>query len=140
MKKVGKRAKDFAMLHTSNKAVNIADINKAVEELPPEEKSFVLAYEDKQDMALLKRPVHQTHPKATPQCMILLTQAIIESARDEEDEDFFKAGFGAFVVDTYNSALTVHKGHDYEITAGLLLEKMQKGLFQPKGEKYDDEI
>lgn len=136
MHKVGKRAKELSLRHPWICGVQLGDFYDAINELPPDEKRMVLKYEDKQDIELLKRPIYKTHAKATPQCILLLTQAIFESARDEFDEDFFKSKFGEFVVDVYNAALIAYKNHDYDITAGLLLDKMRKGEWK-KGEEED---
>lgn len=136
MKKAGKRAREFAKYHTSNVAVTVLDLNMAIDELPQDEKQIVLAYEDKQDMGLLKAGTHKPTKHIKSNSILLMTQAIIESAIEENDEDFFKSEYGAQVVDTYNLALTDHKHHDYGITAALLLEKMRKGELV-KGEDDD---
>ena len=139
MRKVGKRAKEIADARNVSPA-KVQDLNAAVNELPDNEKSFVLAYEEKQDMAILKNGHYKTHDKATPQCILLMTQAIIASAIEEKDEDFFEHEYGKHVVDTYNAALTVHKGTDYGITAELLLEKMRKGKLAVNQEEESEDV
>ena len=137
MRKVGKRAKELAKLHPGAPAVQWGDFYDSINELPPDEKSIVLDYEDKQNMELLKKPNHKTNNKVTPQCMLLLTQAIIERAIADYDEGFFESEYGAYVVDTYNTMLSIHKHHNYGITAELLLEKMRKNAIKMKGEEDD---
>lgn len=135
MRKVGKRAKEMASCRVDTRPLQI-DINAAVNELPQDERIIVFAYEEKQDMALLQAPNHKNE-KAKSNSILLLTQAVIESAIAENDEDFFKSEYGVQIVDTYNTVLTMHKHHDYGITAALLLEKMRKNELV-KGE-CDDE-
>lgn len=124
MRKVYNRAKEIA---ASNPFVRLKDIDEAVNELPQDERNIVLAYEDKQDMALLKSGYSKPTKHIDQKSILLLTQAIIESAIVDKDEDFFKTEYGEQIVDTYNTTLSMHTHHDYEITAALLLEKMRKG-------------
>ena len=134
MRKVGKRAKDIATARNVSPP-KVEDFYKAVDELPKNEKAFVLAYEEKQDMELLKVVNNKPTKHIAPNSILLLTQAIIESAIADKDEDFFQSKYGEQVVDTYNTMLTVRKGHDYGITADLLLEKMLKKSIQVQGEE-----
>lgn len=138
MKKVGERAREIAATCPSNPAVKVQDIYAAVDELPQSEKDIILAHEDKQDMALLHDGNKRSADHIKPNSILLLTQAIIELAIAENDEDFFKSEYGEQIVDTYNTALTIHKSHDYGITAELLLEKMRKNAIKVKGENDDD--
>lgn len=138
MQRVGKRAKELALSHPSNTAVRVEDLYAAVDELPAAEKGFVLAYEDKQDIALLKAKTKKDVSHIANNSILLLTQGIIESAIAENDEDFFKSEYGEQIVDTYNTTLTIYKGTDYEITAALLLEKMRKKSIATKGEEDND--
>ena len=138
MLKVRKRAKELALCHKSNTAVTLLDLNKAIDELPQEEKNIVLAYEDKQDVALLQALTHKPIKHIKHNAILLLTQGIIESAIAENDEDFFKSEYGVQIVDTYNTTLTIHASHDYGITADLLLEKMRKNAIEIKGENEDE--
>jgi transcriptional regulator with GAF, ATPase, and Fis domain len=110
-----------------NFTATIKQFNKAINELPDEEKRIVLAYEDKKDMEIIKGTYYKSTKNVTSNSVLLLTQAIIESAIIDKDECFFASNYGKNIVDMYNAALTLHIGHDYEITADLLLEKMQKG-------------
>ena len=137
MRKAGKRAKEIAAQHKSNPVVTIVDLNKAIDELPQGDKDIMLAYEDKIDMGLLKSGTHKPIKHIKSNAVLLLTQGIIESAIAEKDEDFFKSEYGAQVIETYNTVLTIHTSHDYGITADLLLEKMRKGELV-KGENDDD--
>jgi hypothetical protein len=133
MSKAGKRAQDFVLVGP----VKLQHLNRAIEELPQDERNFVLSYEDKHDMTMLKAGTKKSTKHIRSNAILLLTQAIIESGIEENDVDFFKSEYGAFVVDTYNAALTNHKHHDYGITAALLLEKMRKGKIHVKGEDDD---
>lgn len=133
--KAYKRAEELALLHKHSHVVTMLDFNQAIEELPQSDKAIMLDYEDKQDMLMLKMRNHKPTKHIKSNSILLLTQAIIESAIEEQDEDFFKAEYGAFVGDTYNTTLTVHKCHDYGITAELLLEKMRKKSIQIQGEE-----
>ena len=138
MRKVGKFAKANALTHKDNPVVKQKDLNKAIEELPKDEKKAMLAYEDKMDMELLKNGVDKPQKNMSPNSMLLLSQAIIESAIKENDEDFFEFEYGAQIVEIYNTMLTARKCHDYGITADLLLEKMRKNAIKVKGEQEDD--
>jgi hypothetical protein len=137
MRKVGKRAREIAASYKENPITTLQDLSKAIDELPQEERDIVLAHEDKENMELLRVGTKKPTKHIKPASIVLLTQAIIESARDDKDEDFLKYGYGEYVVDAYNTALTNHKHHDYGITAALLLEKMQNGELAPKGEDED---
>lgn len=138
MRKVGKRAREIAAARTTSPAVRITDVSKAVHELPQDEKDFMLAYEEKQDMALLDQKYDKPTDHIKVNSILLWTQAIIESAIADNDEDFFKSKYGAHIVETYNAALAVHKCHDYGITAALLLDKMRKGKFAENQEEDEE--
>lgn len=135
MRKASKRAKEIAK--SNDRPLRVQHLSKAIDELPKDEKDIVLAQEDKQDMALLKAGTKKPTKHVKPNSILLLTQAIIELAIAEKDEDFFQSEYGNYIVDAYNTALTNHKCHDYGITAALLLEKMHKGELI-KGEDDDD--
>ena len=127
MLKVGKRARKIAKSRITSPAVQVQDFDRAVAALSQEEKDFMLAYEEKQDMALLAQKYEKPTDHIKVHSILLWTQAIIESAIADNDEDFFKSKYGEQVVETYNTALAVHKCHDYGITAAMLLDKMRKG-------------
>jgi hypothetical protein len=135
MRKAGERAKEIAKAHS--KPVKLKHLCKAIDELPQDEKSIVLAHEDKLDLELLHQGTNKPTKHIKPNSILLMTQAIIECAIADKDEDFFKSQYGAQIVDTYNNALTIHTSHDYGITADLLLEKMRKGELV-KGENNDE--
>ena len=86
-------------------------------------------------MAMLKAGTKKSTKHIKHNAMLLLTQAIIESAIEEKDEEFFQSEYGVFVVDTYNTALTIQKCHDYGITADFLLEKMRKNAIKVNEEE-----
>ena len=127
MRKIGRRV---SMIDTENTLIKLKEFNKLVDQLPPDKKSLVLEYEDKQDMALLQKEYSKPTKHIDTNSVLLLTQGIIELAIADNDEDFFKSQYGKHIVDMYNTALTLYKGHDFEITAELLLEKMRKGTIQ----------
>ena len=135
MRKVGKRAKEVAVLYKGNPVVKHKDLCQAIDELSPKEKAIVLAYEDKLDMALFKIATKKPTKHIRANSILLLTQAIIECAIADNDEEFFKSEYGATMCETYNLALTIHTSHDYGITADLLLEKMRKNAIRIKGEQ-----
>ena len=137
MRKVGKRAKEIAVSYKENPVVTLQDFSKAIDELPQEERDIVLAHEDKENMELLRIGTKKPTKHIKPASIVLLTQAIIESARDDKDEDFLKYGYGEYVVDAYNTALTNHKHHDYGITAALLLKKIRNGELTNTEEEYE---
>lgn len=137
MRKVGKRAKEIAATYKENPKVKWRDINKAINELPQDEKRVVLAHEDEQNVAILNSGIPKQADNMTAQSMLLLTQSIIECAIADHDEDFFQSEYGKQIVEMYNTALTIHKNHEYGITAEFLLEKMRKNAIKIKGEKED---
>jgi hypothetical protein len=137
MRKAGKRAKEIATARGVS-PVRLQDFNAAIDELPQEEKDMVLAYEDKVNMALFKSGTNKPTKHIKPNSILLLTQGIIEHAIAEKDEDFFKSEYGAQIVDTYNTTLTMHTSYDYGITADLLLDKMRKDAIKVKGEDDDE--
>lgn len=137
MRKTSKRAKEIAKAHS--KPLRVKHLCKAIDELPPDEKRIVLAQEDKQDMELLKVKTNKPTKHISTNSILLLTQSIIEVAIQDGDEDFFQSQYGEYIVDTYNTTLAVHKGHNYEITAKLLLEKMRQGKIKVKGCEEENE-
>lgn len=139
MRKVSRRAREIASTYKENVTVHSRDLYKAIDELPKDEKAIMLAYEDKMDMRLLKAGTHKPTKHITPNAILLLTQAIIEDAIINKDEDFFQFEYGAQVVDTYNTALTIHTHTDYEVTAELLLEKMRKGKIRISYERVEED-
>lgn len=136
MRKAGKRAKEIAKAHSN--PTKLKHLNQAIEELPQEEKGLVLAYEDKLNMELLDAGTNKPTKHIKSNAILLLTQSVIECAIADKDEDFFKSEYGAYIVDTYNTVLSMHKHHDYGITAELLLEKMRKGAIRVKGDDNDE--
>ena len=102
-------------------------INKAINRLPTKEKAIVLAKEDERNMASLNKKHKKSTDYLVDSSVLLLTQAIIELAIADRDEDFFMSNYGKAIVDGYNTALTIYTKHNYNITAELLLEKMRKG-------------
>ena len=68
--------------------------------------------------------------------ILLLTQGIIEVAVLDKDESFFATDYGKSIIDAYNTALTIHTRHDYEITAEFILDKMRKGEIVFDTEEY----
>ncbi len=137
MKKVAKRAKEIAISYKGNNIVGLQDFDKAIEELPKKDRDTIHLYEDKQNIKFMQQYAKKPNNDITNNSFLLLTQAIIESAIAENDEEFFKSKYGEMVVDMYNTALTIHKSYDYNITAELLLEKMRKNAIKIKGEKED---
>ena len=139
MHNAGKHAKILAKRHKSMPAVQIIDWYDAINALPLDSREILLAYEDKQDMKLLQLGTNKPTKHISSNSILLLTQAIIESAISENDEDFFKTEYGAFVVDGYDLALTDRKHYDYNITAELLLEKMRKGKIRVSYERVEED-
>lgn len=137
MLKAYKRAQKMAKQRLSNKHVKWEDIDAAVNELPADEKRIVLAYEDKQNMLILKNGTNKPTAHIGQNAILLLTQALIQSARDDEDEDFLQSEYGAYVADVYNLALTHHTKCDYGITAEVFMEQWRKGEWQKRGEDED---
>ena len=107
----------------------------AIKQMPDDAKKAMLKHEDKLDMALLKTPSKRQTDHIQPNAILLWTQAWIERAIAEKDEDFFMSEFGAQVCDTYNLALKAHTKQDHHITAALLLEKMRKNEIKVKGDE-----
>lgn len=138
MRKASKHAKKIAASYKENPVVTRKDLRKAITELPQDEMDIVLAYEDKLDLEMLKKGTDKPTAHIKPNSILLLTQAIIESAIAEKDEEFFQSKYGEQVVDTYNTALTIHTNNDYGITADFLLEKMRKNAIRVKGEHDND--
>jgi hypothetical protein len=103
------------------------DVSRLIAELPEDEKQIVLEYEDNEDMKILNQECHKQFKHININGLLLLYQDVIIDALKDKDEDFFKTKYGDSVVDAYNSALTLYKGHNYNITAALLLEKIQNG-------------
>ncbi len=138
MLRVAATAKKKAEENKENPKVRLKDLEAAVDDLPQETKDIMLAYEDKMDMAMLKIESGKHDEYVENSSILLLTQAIITLAIEDKDEDFFKSQYGEYIVDTYNNALTLHKHHDYNITACLLLEKMRQGKIKVRGESNDE--
>ena len=118
--------------------VKIKHLNRAIDKLPKKDRDIVLAHEDKMNMEMLKSNGKKDTDHIKSNSILLLTQAIIEQAIADNDEDFFMSEYGSQIVDTYNTMLTEHKKCDYNITADLLLEKMRKKTIHIKGEREDD--
>lgn len=126
MTKVKKRAKELTKARGIEQ-IGLDEIDDAINELPSKEKNIVLAYEDAQNMAILNAKYYKPIEQVSMNAVLLANQAIIISALEDKDKDFFKGKYGGSIVDAYNSALTLHKNHDFNITAKLLLEKIESG-------------
>ena len=126
-RKVCRRAREIASEYKENPSPSWNDINKAYKELSEKEKQIMLDFEDKKNMEMLTAKPTTKHPMASARSVLLLTQGIIESAIEENDEDFFKGKYGEYIVEAYTIALKVCTNQDYDITASFLLDKMRKG-------------
>lgn len=126
MVKVKKRAKEITQDNGLDK-VRLVDLNQAINELPPQEREIVLAYEDKGNVEILNSKCYKSTEQIDISAVLLLNQAIIVDALIDKDIDFFKSNYGGAIVSAYDSALTLYKGCDYNITSELLLEKIENG-------------
>lgn len=127
MRGVFNRAKELGTSYKKNNIVGKRDFYKAFNELPQDQRDVVLEYEDQEHMKLLNKKPDKPSEQISEHSMLLLTQSIINLAILDKDEEFFKSNYGKQIVAMYNAALTIYKKHDFNITAELLLEKMQKG-------------
>lgn len=126
MVKVKKRAKQITQDNGLDK-VRLVDLNQAINELPPQEREIVLAYEDKCDIEMLNSKCYKPTEEIDINGVLLLNQAIIIDALADKDIDFFKSNYGGAIVAAYDSALTLYKGYDYNITSELFVEKIENG-------------
>lgn len=140
MREVGKRAREISISHNDSE-VKYKYFDQAIKELPQDKKQFILAYEDEQDMALLNKKCTKSTDRMTVNSILLINQGIIIRALKENDKDFLSSKYGKTIVDSYNAALTLYKGCDYNITSSLLLEKIESGeiskILELLGANYD---